>query len=60
MEERADIMTDYQMKTLMNLVISIVQDAKKSNSPLEEIEEKLIEIRDGEFAKKKGKKEPEI
>jgi len=53
MEERADIMTDYQMKTLMNLVISIVQDAKKSNSPLEEIEEKLIEIRDGEFAKKK-------
>jgi len=53
MEERADIMTDYQMRTLMNLIISIVQDAKKSNSPLEEIEEKLIEIRDGEFAKKK-------
>ena len=60
MEERADIMTDYQMRTLMNLIISIVQDAKKLKSPLEEIEEKLIEIRDGEFAKRKEKKEPEV
>jgi len=50
MEERMDVLTDYQLRTLINLIISIVRDAKKAKIPWEDVEEKLIEIRDGEYA----------
>ena len=46
MEERLDVMTDYQMRTIINMIISIVRDTEKK----EDIEEKLIAIRDGQFA----------
>ena len=29
MEERIDVMTDYQMRTLMNMIITIVDDTEK-------------------------------
>ena len=53
MEERMDVMTDYQMKTLMNMIITIVEDTDKK----EDIKKKLIAIRDGKLEEKK---EPEV
>ena len=56
MVERAEVMTDYQMRTLLNMIITIVDDSEKK----EEVKQKLIAIRDGEFAsRKKSKNEPE-
>ena len=43
MEERADTMTDYQMRTLLNMIITIV-DKEESK---EDLKKRLIEIRDG-------------
>ena len=45
MEERADIMTDYQMRTLLNMIITIVDDSEKK----EDIKQKLLAIRDGKI-----------
>ena len=39
MEERVDVMTDYQMRTLVNMIITNVEDAI----------EKLKAIRDGKL-----------
>ena len=44
MEERVDVMTDYQMRTLLNLIIEIVEE--NQDRP-KKILEKLIAIRDG-------------
>ena len=50
MEERADVMTDYQMRTLVNMIISIVGDTiKKDNPTRKELLEKLRAIRDGKL-----------
>ena len=38
-----DVMTDYQMRTLLNMIITIVD--KEENK--ENLKKKLIEIRDG-------------
>ena len=43
MEERMDVMTDYQMRTLLNMIITIVD--KEENK--EDLKKRLIEIRDG-------------
>ena len=43
MEERVEIMTDYQMRTLLNMIITIVD--KEENK--EDLKKRLIEIRDG-------------
>ena len=45
MEERAAVMTDYQMRTLLNMIITIVKEVDKK----EDVIEKLIEIRDGKL-----------
>ena len=45
MEERVDNMTDYQMRTLLNMIITIVKEVDKK----EDVIEKLIEIRDGKL-----------
>ena len=46
MEARGDVMTDYQMRTLLNLIIKIV---KENRDKPDEILKTLLEIRDGEF-----------
>jgi len=43
MEERMNVMTDYQMRTLLNMIITIV-DKEESK---EDLKKRLIEIRDG-------------
>ncbi|MCL2010309.1 MAG: hypothetical protein FWG71_07145 [Synergistaceae bacterium] len=45
MEERADVMTDYQMRTLVNLIMSIVRDTPDRK----ELLRKLKAIRDGKL-----------
>ena len=45
MEERVDVMTDYQMRTLVNLIMSIVRDTPDRK----EILKKLKAIRDGKL-----------
>ena len=45
MEERIDVMTDYQMRTLVNMIITIVEDAAKKEDAIE----KLKAIRDGKL-----------
>ena len=52
MEERVNVMTDYQMRTLLNMIITIVDDSEKK----EEIKQKLIAIRDGEIKEKPDEK----
>ena len=49
MEERVDVMTDYQMRTLLNLIIKIVEE--NQDKP-KKILETLIEIRDGKTGEK--------
>ena len=50
MEERADVMTDYQMRTLVNMIISIVGDTIKQDNPSrKELLDKLRAIRDGKL-----------
>ena len=50
MEERVDVMTDYQMRTLVNMIISIVGDTLKQDNPTrKELLEKLKAIRDGKL-----------
>ena len=53
MEERADAMTDYQMRTLMNMVIAIVNDVEKK----EDAVKKLKAIRDGKLDELMDEKE---
>ena len=43
MEERADVMTDFQAKMMLNMIIDIVREKKDP----EKVIERLIEIRDG-------------
>ena len=45
MEERVDVMTDYQMRTLMNMIIEIVLKGKNKK----EIVTRLLAIRDGKL-----------
>ena len=48
--ERADVMTDYQMRTLVNMIISIVGDTVKQDNPTrKELLDKLRAIRDGKL-----------
>ena len=50
MEERVDGMTDYQMRTLVNMIISIVGDTIKPDNPSrKELLDKLRAIRDGKL-----------
>ena len=50
MEERVDVMTDYQMRTLLNMIISIVGDTIKQDNPSrKELLDKLRAIRDGKL-----------
>ena len=50
MEERVDVMTDYQMRTLVNMIISIVGDTIKQDNPSrKELLDKLRAIRDGKL-----------
>ena len=43
MEERAEIMTDYQMRTMINMIVEIVMKGKDKR----EIVTRLLAIRDG-------------
>ena len=43
MEERIDIMTDYQMRVILNMIIDIIREKKDP----EKIIERIIAIRDG-------------
>ena len=50
MEERADVITDYQVRTLFNMIISIVGDTIKQDNPSrKELLDKLRSIRDGKL-----------
>ena len=51
LEERVDVMTDFQMRTLMNLIIEIVRQVDKK----EDVIEKLVAIRDGKTDDVSGK-----
>ena len=44
MEDRMDVMTDYQMRTLMNMIIEIVMKGKNKKETVA----RLLAIRDGE------------
>ena len=50
MEERTDVMTDYQIRTLLNMIITIVD--KEENK--EDLKKRLIEIRDGKVFDEKS------
>ena len=43
MEERMDVMTDYQMRVILNMIIDIVREKKDP----EKVIERIIAIRDG-------------
>ena len=43
MEERIDVMTDYQMRVILNMIIDIVREKKDP----EKVIERIIAIRDG-------------
>ena len=45
MEERAEIMTDYQMRTMINMIVEIVMKGKDKR----EIVTRLLAIRDGKL-----------
>ena len=47
-EERVDVMTDFQFKALMEMVKDIVRELKDPDKIIERIEQ----IQDGEFGKK--------
>ena len=49
MEERLDVMTDYQMKTIVNLIITIVKDTLDDGPKEKELLGKLRAIRDGKL-----------
>jgi len=52
MEERIDVMTDYQMRALINMIITIVDDTEKK----EDIKKKLVAIRDNKVAEDHSEK----
>ena len=51
MEDRMDVMTDFQFKALMEMVKDIVRELKDPDKIIERIEQ----IQDGEFGKKQKK-----
>ena len=48
-EERIDIMTDYQMRTVVNMMIMMANDTLKSHPEKQELLEKMIAVRDGKI-----------
>ena len=49
LEERVDVMTDYQMRTVVNMIITIVRDTLDDNPKKQELLGKLKAIRDGKL-----------
>ena len=49
LEERADVMTDYQMRTVVNMMIMMANDTLKSHPEKQELLEKMIAVRDGKI-----------
>ena len=45
MEDRVDVMTDYQMRTMINMIVEIVMKGKDKR----EIVTRLLAIRDGKL-----------
>ena len=47
MEERVDVMTDYQLKFIVNLILKVVKEGLESKKSPEKIIEDIEAIRDG-------------
>ena len=47
MEARAEVMTDYQLKVILNLVLQVVEEGFESKKSPEQIIRSIEAIRDG-------------